>query len=120
MIALETIDDAVPDEKAFLVYVDLCKALFSRFDFVFGTLQNRDEGPVRFNMDHCSLLPPGVVNFYSRGLAEKIGREKILWAPAYRVEDLENSGIMWLVCSYPEGCHKELRKAEQYLCNTPG
>ena len=58
---------------------------------------------------------PDIVNFYSKPIVDKIGREKLLSAPARKVEELENGGIMLLVCTEQLGCPDELDRVRLHL-----
>lgn len=45
-LSFDTNYDAIHGEKTFLTYVTLCKDVFSKFNFDYGSFRNRDEGQV--------------------------------------------------------------------------
>jgi hypothetical protein len=87
-----------------LTFVNLCKELFVKFSFIYGQSRSQYEGIIPTDIDEFLKERPNIVNFYSRPLVDKIGREKLLSTPAFKVEELENGGVMLIVCTEPLGC----------------
>ncbi|MDW7777375.1 MAG: hypothetical protein SCH39_13705, partial [Methanosarcinales archaeon] len=75
--------------------------------------QYQDDIP--FNKEDFLKALPDIVNFYSKPLVDKIGREKLLSAPAKKVEELENGGIMLLICTNQLGCPDEFDQVINHL-----
>ncbi|KCZ72635.1 hypothetical protein ANME2D_01066 [Candidatus Methanoperedens nitroreducens] len=118
LISFETNEYCMADEKTFLAFINLCKEVFDRFNFVHGAFRSEYQDDIPFNEEDFLKVLPDIVNFYSKPLVDKIGREKLLSAPARKVEQLENGGIMLLVCIlHPEqlGCPDELDSVRLHL-----
>lgn len=115
LISFEAGEHLIPDEKTFLSFIKLCKEVFERFNFVFGAFRSQYQDSIPFNDDDFLKKTPDIVNFYSKPLADKLGREKLLSAPAKKVEELENGGIMLLVCTEQLGCPDELDRVRHHL-----
>lgn len=98
-ISLETNNGIISNEKQFFAWVNLCKDIFVRFNFAYGSLRNDFEEPISLDVNEFLKELPNYVNFYSRPLVDRIGREKLLSAPAEKVEELENGGVMIVVCA---------------------
>lgn len=97
LISFESNDHCIHDEKPFLSFVNLCKEAFIKYNFVYGAFRNEYQGYINCQEDFLKV-PPDVVCFYSKQLADKIGIEKLLSAPVRTSERLENGGIMMLIC----------------------
>lgn len=83
--------------------MNLCKEAFVRFNFVYGSFRNEFQEDVPYSVDGFLKESPDIVNFYSKPLVDRIGRDRLLSSPAFKVEELENGGIMLLVCPGPFG-----------------
>jgi hypothetical protein len=116
-IRLDTNTNLIPDEKGFLTFVNLCKVLFERFNFPYGSYRDEDNDNIPDNKD--DLLPwLDIVNFFSKPLVDKIGRKRLLTAPAKQVVLCSNGGVMLLVCSMYEGiygCPDEIERVYNHL-----
>lgn len=108
LISFETGEHLIPDEKTFLTFINICKDVFVRFNFAYGMFRSEHQGFIPSNEQSFLTELPDIVNFYSKPLVDKIGREKLLSAPARKVEELENGGVMLLVCTEQLGCPDEL------------
>ena len=89
----------VPDEKSFLAFVNLCKEVFVRLDLSHGAFRSEYEDSVPADKKDFLKEKPNIVNFYSKPLVDEIGREKLLSTPAFKVEELDNGGVMLIVCT---------------------
>ena len=103
-IAFTTNEYAIPDDKTFFTFMDLCKEAFVKFDFSYGAFRSQYEPTIPSDEEDFLKERPNNVNFYSKPLVDKIGREKLLTTPARKVEELENDGVMLIVCTEPLGC----------------
>lgn len=114
LIFISASDYNVSGEKTFLAFVDLCKDAFIRFNFVYGSFRNECQEDVPYSVNDFLKESPDIVNFYSRPVVDRIGRDRILSAPAFKVEELENGGIMLLVCPSPSG-YDDLERVGYHL-----
>ena len=89
----------VPDENTFLVFMDLCKELFVRFNLSHGAFRSEYENSVPSNKKDFLKEKPNIVNFYSKPFVDQIGRDILLSSPAFKVEELDNGGVMLIVCT---------------------
>ena len=115
LISFEAGEHLIPDEKTFLTFMNLCKEVFDRLNFVHGAFRSQYQDSIPFNEEDFLKVLPDIVNFYSKSLVDKIGREKLLSAPAKQVEELENGGIMLLACTNQLGCPDELDRVRNHL-----
>ena len=115
LISFEAGEHLIPDEKTFLTFINLCKEVFDRLNFVHGAFRSQYQDSIPFNEEDFLKELPDIANFYSKPLVDKIGREKLLSAPATKVEELENDGIMLLVCTEQVGCPDELEGVRSHL-----
>lgn len=115
LISFEAGEHLIPDEKTFLTLINLCKEVFDRLNFVHGAFRSQYQDSIPFNDEDFLKKSPDIVNFYSKPLVDKIGREKLLSAPARKVEELENGGVMLLVCTEQLGCPDELDGVRRHL-----
>lgn len=117
-ICFDVTSHGIHSEETFFAWVNLCKDVFVRFNLAYGSLRDEYEDPIPLDVDAFLKEEPNYVNFYSKPLVDKIGREKLLSAPVYKVEALENGGIMLVVCALYDdqiGCLNEIRKLWSYL-----
>ena len=114
-ISIGTNENEILDEKTFLSFINLCKEVFEKFNFAFGAYRNEYMDEIPFNEEDFLKELPDIANFYSKPLVDKIGREKLLSAPATKVEELENGGLMLLVCTEQLGCPDELDGVWRHL-----
>lgn len=114
LIRFETNEVATP-ESEFITFVKLCKEVFNSFNFVYGAYRMGIHERIPLNSDEFLYERPTNVNFYSKPLVDKIGREKLLSTPAYKVEELRNGGVMLLACQEPWWCYDELNKVWHHL-----
>lgn len=105
----------IPDEKTFISFINFCKEVFDRFEIAFGAYRSEYMDDIPLDYEEFLKEKPNIVNFYSKLLVDKIGRERLLSAPAKRVEELENGGIMLLVCTNQMGCPDELDLVRNHL-----
>ena len=103
-LSFGTGEHLIQDEKTFLAFINLCKELFVRFNYSYGAFRSEYEYDFPFNKEDVLKEKPNIVNFYSKPLVDEIGREKLLSAPAFKVEELENGGIMLIMCTNVLGC----------------
>jgi len=113
-IRLEVTSKEIKQTERFLSFVELCIIVFERLDLLWGRYRSEydDFSPQPTTPDcHAS-----VVNLYSDELAEMIGREKILSAPALRVTELNQEKIALVVCGDPYArCRDELMAVNRHL-----
>lgn len=114
-ISFEAGEHLISDKRTFLSFVNLSKELFNRLNFGYGAFRTQYQDDIPFNEQDFLRENPDIVNFYSYPLVNKIGREKLLSTPAFKVEELENGGLMLLVCAEPLGCPEEIRKVCHHL-----
>ena len=114
-ISLKAGEHLIPDEKTFLAFTDLCKELFVRFNLSHGAFRSEYENSVPSGKDDFLKEKPNIVNFYSKSLVDEIGREKLLSTPAFKVEDLDNGGVMLIVCTEALGCPDEMERVWSHL-----
>lgn len=115
LISFEAGEHLIPDEKTFLIFINLCKEVFNRLNFVHGAFRSQYLDDIPLNEEDFLKKLPNIVNFYSKPLVDKFGREKLLSAPARKVEELENGGIMLLICTEQLGCPDELDAVRLHL-----
>lgn len=115
LISFEAGEHLIPDEKTFLIFINLCKEVFNRLNFVHGAFRSQYQDDIPLNEEDFLKKLPNIVNFYSKPLVDKFGREKLLSAPARKVEELENGGIMLLICTEQLGCPDELDAVRLHL-----
>jgi hypothetical protein len=104
IISFGTTTYLVPDKNRFLSFINLCRDVFIKFNFNYGSFRNEYQDPIPLEKDEFLKEPPNIVNFYSKSLVDTIGCNKLLSTPAYSVEELENGGIMVIVCTNQLGC----------------
>jgi hypothetical protein len=104
IISLGTNLYSIPDEKTFIIFTNLCKDIFVKFNFKYGASRSQFEGNIPLIEEDFLKVRPNIVNFYSKPLVDKMGREKLLSTPAFKVEEIENGGVMLIVCTEPLGC----------------
>lgn len=115
LISFEAGEHLISDEKTFLSFINLCKEVFEIFNFSFGAFRDENTDDIPHSEEDFLKVMPDIVNFYSKPLVDKIGREKLLSAPAKKVEELENGGIMLLVCTNQLGCPDEFDQVINHL-----
>ncbi len=115
LISFEAGEHLIPDEKTFLSFINLCKDTFVRFNFVYGIFRSEYQAYIPSNEENFLKILPDIVNFYSKPLVDEIGHKKLISTPARKVEELENGGIMLLVCTNILGCPDELDRANNHL-----
>lgn len=114
-ISIGTNSYEILDEKTFLSFTNLCKEIFGRFNFAFGAYRSEYMDDIPLDSEEFLKEKPNIVNFYSKPLVDKLGREKLLSSPAKKVGELENGGIMLLVCTEQLGCPDELDGVRLHL-----
>lgn len=115
LIMFDTYDVNIRDEKSFLAFVNLCKETFVHFNFVYGAYRNEYQEDIPLNIGDAIMEKPKIVTLYSKLLVDRMCREKLLKAPAYKVEELENGGVMLLICTDPVGCPDDYHRVCKYL-----
>ena len=115
LITLDSNNYDVPDDKTFFAFMDLCKEAFVKFDFSYGAFRDEDHASIPMDENEFLKEKADTVNFYSRLLVEKIGRDKLLSTPARKVEELENGGVMLIVCTEALGCPEEFDTVWRHL-----
>ncbi|WP_321429190.1 hypothetical protein [uncultured Methanolobus sp.] len=115
LIAFDSNDYAVPDDETFFAFMDLCKEVFVKFGFSYGAFRDEDHESIPMDEDEFLKEKADTVNFYSEPLVDKIGRERLLSTPARKVEELENGGVMLIVCTEALGCPEEFDKVWRHL-----
>lgn len=106
----------IADEKTFLVFINLCKDVFNKLDFSHGAFKvGHDQSYIPSNGEKFLKEEPSIVNFYSKTLVAKLGHETLLSVPALKVEELENGGVMVLICTNVRGCPDDISKARIHL-----
>ena len=114
-VTFGTGEHLIPDEKSFLVFINMCKEVFVRFNFSYGAFRIENVSDVPHDRGDFLKEKPNIVNFYSKSLVDKIGREKLLSTPAFKVEELENGGVMLIVCTKVIGCPDEMNRVWEHL-----
>ncbi|ETA67555.1 hypothetical protein MettiDRAFT_0982 [Methanolobus tindarius DSM 2278] len=114
-ISLKAGEHLVPDENTFLVFMDLCKELFVRFNLSHGAFRNEYEDSVPSNKKDFLKEKPNIVSFYSKPFVDQIGRDILLSSPAFKVEELENGGVMLIVCTDVLWCSDEMDRVREHL-----
>ena len=115
LITLDSNNYDVPDDKTFFAFMDLCKEVFVKFGFSYGAFRDEDHESIPMDEDEFLKEKADTVNFYSEPLVDKIGRERLLSTPARKVEELENGGVMLIVCTEALGCPEEFDKVWRHL-----
>lgn len=105
----------IEEETTFLSFVELCKETFIRFNFEYGAFRDEYNGTIPAITEKFIKTKPDIVNFYSRPITDAIGREKLLSAPAFKVEELENGGVMLIVCTEAVGCPEAMERVWHHL-----
>jgi len=77
-------------------FVGLPKAIFERFDFVYGASQVDEQQHIPTTIGDAQGDHPRAITFYSSELVNKIGRKELLSSPAAVVSELSNEGIFML------------------------
>ena len=103
-ILFDTGEHLITDEESFLAFIDLCKEVFVKFNCSYGAFRSEYQNYIPSSKEDFLKEKPNIVNFYSKPLVEELGRERLLSAPAYKVEELENGGIMLIMCTNVLGC----------------
>ena len=80
-------------------FINFMKKVFVYLDGEYGWADHFDYLR-KHKYDDARRLIYGLT-FYSREMVEQIGRERLLTAPVYRVEELENGGIMLQLHEHP-------------------
>lgn len=114
-VSFGTGEHLITDEESFLAFIDLCKDVFVRFDCSYGAFRNEYEYFIKSTKEDFLKEKPNIVNFYSKPLVDKIGRERLLSAPAFKVEELENGGILLIMCTDVLGCPDEMNRVWEHL-----
>ena len=104
LVSFSINDNSLVEEQAFLAFIDVCKETFDRLGFTYGSIKNEYQDNIPLDEDTFLEKMPDVINFYSQSLISKLGRDKLLSAPAYKVEELSNGGIMLLICNSIKNC----------------
>lgn len=107
-------DYKITNEQTFLTFIKLCKMVFVKFNFIYGSFRNEYQDDAPYSIGNFLKESPDIVNFYSKLLVDMIGRDKLLSTPAYKVEELENGNVMLMICATPTGC-EDLEKAGYHL-----
>ena len=94
LISFETIDREVANENAFLSFVNLCKDVFEKFNLSYGVYKDEYHDYISLNDSDLPIEASSIINFYSKSLVDKIGRETLLSTSAQVIEELENGGLM--------------------------
>jgi hypothetical protein len=114
-ISIDSNDYEVADSKSFFIFMDLCKEIFLKFNFSYGAFRSQYQPVIPSDEREFLKEKPNVVNFYSKSMVDVIGREKLLSTPAVKVEELENGGVMLIICTEAIGCPDELRMVWKHL-----
>lgn len=114
IFSFDTGDCHIPDEKTFLTFVNLCKEIFVKFQFAYGSFKGKDQF-IPTTVNSFLETPPDIVTFYSKSIVDRIGSKRLLSAPVRMVESLENGNVMLLVCTNPVGCPDEVWRLWHHL-----
>jgi hypothetical protein len=100
-------------------YLDFLTDLFLLFDFEYGKVCHADDWDIKnMQIDGHGMKAlsgglgkhlPGIywANFFGRRYVEFFGRDRLLNAPAYKIEELENGGILLLTSESPLDFERE-------------
>lgn len=122
-VAFETHTNYLDSGAAYDTFVQLCREAFVRFQFVYGSYRTEYDGSLPLDRESILRLDPRRITFYSADLVEALGREYVLDAPAERVEELDNGGVLLLLSTEREGRQRrsEVKSVGRYLSHAwPG
>lgn len=85
------------------LFLDLGKSLYNSLLPTFGWIDMCEPGGYTFFDDVESLSMPHLywANFFSAAYVEKIGRNHILTAPAWSIEELTDGGLLYILSPGP-------------------
>jgi hypothetical protein len=115
ILSMETNVPDIEDGDHFREFLSLPQALFERFEFIYGgSITGEDFLPETQEEAYADRVRN--VTFYPPEMAETIGREKLLSAPAATVTELHDNSIFLLMSESPLGAGPNTRKAiEEHL-----
>lgn len=87
-------------------------------EYVYGTIEKFDTRPV--NLSELAIDEDHVehifwINVFSEPIIAQIGENRLLSAPAWKVEKLSTGSILLVVNDYPRGYVNEAMEIEEYL-----
>lgn len=107
----------IVDSATLQSFIELPKAIFERFEFIYGASRLAEQEYVPVTKDEAYTDQPRTVTFYPPNIADEIGRKKLRSAPAAVVEELDNGGIYVLASSSLAANREEIQELRQYLQN---
>jgi len=93
LLSFGTNQQEIRSEKNIKSFVNLPKAIFERFEFIYGASRYGEQEHVPTTLESVREDDPRVITFYSSLLVEEIGRDRLLSSPASAVCELENGGL---------------------------
>ncbi|WP_448600889.1 hypothetical protein [Thermoflexus hugenholtzii] len=101
-------------EKYARFYLDIGKGLYTILQPTFGWIEWDLEWLPTRHEDIENLRLPALywANFFGPPYVQKLGREKILKAPAWRIEELPDGGLLYILASSPGWCKEQVSLEE--------
>jgi hypothetical protein len=100
-------------------YLDIGKGLYTILQPTFGWIEWDLEWLPTKHEDIENLRLPALywANFFGPPYVRKLGRDKILKAPAWRIEELPDGGLLYILASSPGWCkeHVSLEEVRAYF-----
>jgi hypothetical protein len=100
-------------------YLDIGKGLYTILQPTFGWIEWDLEWLPTKHEDIENLRLPALywANFFGPPYVRQLGREKILKAPAWRIEELPDGGLLYILASSPGWCkeHVSLEEVRAYF-----
>jgi len=99
-------------------FLELPKAVFQRFDFVYGASRYGEEEPIPTSIDAAYDDHPRLVTFYSSEMVDEIGRETLLKAPVEVTLEFVDGSVFLLASSELSERRKRVQAIHEYLSNS--
>jgi hypothetical protein len=96
-------------------FVELPKAIFERFEFTYGACRQGEQESIPTTAEEAKQDHPRTVTLYSSGLADEIGRERLLSAPAAEVSELRNGSVLILASAGYPASREQIEELRGFL-----
>jgi len=109
IVSFSVASNEIKTGDEFEALIDLCTTTFERLDFVYGSYRNEYQEQIPTTPDEILNEPAQIITFFSGGIADEVGRGRLLSASAQEVRELNSGGVLLVACTDPQGCPDELR-----------
>lgn len=115
IVRLETSEQQVDSETTYKEFIKLADALCRRFSFMYGAYRSEHDASIPLQEDEILITDIKPVVYYSPQIADKIGRERLLSAPATTVIQHDDGGVFLIACYDCYGGCEELSAIKAHL-----